>query len=188
MKNEKVKIDERGLVGKILRGERRVFENFYRQHRFQLRWFILARVGKVADVEELTQDTFLAFLDSLPLFSFRSSLKTFLYSIARHEIADYFRRRYAKRALKLVPIVGELAAKELYSTRELSERIDRVYRQLVPEYARILQLKYEEGLSVKQIARKLEMSVKAAESRLFRARKEFQIVYLAVENSETERV
>lgn len=172
------KLIEQDLVGRILRGERQAFEWFFRTHRGDLRRFIQSRVSNEADVEELVQDSFLGFLDSLPLFSFRSRLKTFLYSIASHEVADYFRRRYAKRALRLVPIVGEYVAQELYSSRELSERIDRVYRQLMVEYAVILRLKYEEGWSVARIARKMRLSVKAAESKLFRARKAFQMAYL----------
>jgi len=169
---------EKKLVGKILRGDRRSFEGFFSKQKISLKKYLQFKVGNDDDVEELLQDTFLSFLDSLPLFGFRSSLKTYLYSIARHEIADYYRRRYAKRVLKLVPIVGELAAQEIYSTEELSGQIDKVYREIIPRYAEVLQLKYEEEMSVKQIAKKLRLSVKAAESRLFRARKAFQLVFL----------
>lgn len=178
MENGKWKIDEKKLVSKILQGDRRAFEEFYREHYRLLYRFICSRVGSEADAQELTQDTFLGFLDSLPVFSHRSSLKTYLYSIARHEVADHYRRRYAKRALKLVPLLGDFVAEELYSTAELSHQIDRVYRKIMPEQAAILQLKYEDELSVKQIARHLKTTVKAAESKLFRARKAFQLVYL----------
>jgi len=92
-------------------------------------------------------------------------------------VADYFRRKYAKKALKYVPIVGELVSRELNTTWELSEKIDRVYGEMVPRMAKVLQMKYEEGLSVKEIARNLKISVKAAESKLFRARKEFQLAF-----------
>jgi len=165
------------MVEKILRGERRAFEEFYRKEKKKLEYFVLGKVGNRADAEEIVQDSFLGFLDSLPLFSFRSSLKTFLYSVARHEVADYFRRKYAKKALKYVPIVGELVSRELNTTWELSEKIDRVYGEMVPRMAKVLQMKYEEGLSVKEIARNLKISVKAAESKLFRARKEFQLAF-----------
>ena len=66
---------------------------------------------------------------------------------------------------------------KLYSTQELSKQIDRVYRALGSEYAKILRLKYEEEMSVKEIARKLKMSIKAVESKLFRARRAFQLTY-----------
>ncbi|MBI2010501.1 MAG: hypothetical protein HYS86_05020, partial [Candidatus Chisholmbacteria bacterium] len=100
------------------------------------------------------------------------------YAISRHEVADYFRRRYAKRALKFVPLVGEVVDERLYRSGELSRRIDLVYTRLLPRYAEILRLKYEEELSVKEIATKLKLKVKAVESRLFRARAAFQAVFV----------
>lgn len=177
--NRKKAVDERGLVGRILRGEKLAFERFYQQHKLVLEKYIESRIGNNSDAEEIAQDTFLSFLDSLPLYSFRSNLKTFLYSICKHEIADYFRRKYAKRALRVMPIVGEFVDERLYSTGELSQQIEMVYRRLLPEYTLILRMKYEEGLSVQAIARKLKLSVKAAESKLFRARKAFQVAYSA---------
>ena len=177
----KFKIDEKEMVRKILMGDRGAFEEFYRQNHEELKRFIGSRVGDMRDADELTQDSFLSLLDSLQLFSFKSSLKTFLYSIARHEIADHWRRKYAKRVLKLVPIVGEYVAKEIYSAQELSGKIETTYKKLLPEYMVILRWKYEEGMSIKGIAQKLNMSVKAAESRLFRARKAFQLAYEAAE-------
>lgn len=170
-------MSEKELVKRILRGESKAFEEFYRQNQAGLRRWVGSKVGDSRDAEELTQDAFLSLLDSLPLFSFKSSLKTWLYSIARHEIADHFRRKYAKRVLKLVPIVGEYVAREVYSTQEIAERIERAYRQLVPEYAVMLRLKYEEGWSIKRIAERLKVSMKAAESKLFRARRAFQLAY-----------
>lgn len=170
--------EEKRLVEKILRGERQAFGKFYRKERAGFLGFIAKRVGNFEDAQEIVQDTFLAFLDSLPIFSFRSSLRTFLYSIARHEVADYFRRRYAKRALKFVPLVGEVVDEKLFRSGDLSRRIDRVYGKLLPRYAQVLQLKYEEELSVKEIATKLKLSVKAVESRLFRARAAFQTVFV----------
>lgn len=174
---EETRMSERVLVDKILKGDKGAFERFYKKHRPELKRFMVMKVGDWQDAEELLQDTFLSFLDSLPLFRYKSSLKTFLWSIARHEVLDYYRRRYAKRALKYVPIFKELVDEKLYSTRELSNQIDKVYKKIGREYTRLLELKYEEEMSVKQIARKLKLSVKAVESKLFRARRVFQKKY-----------
>lgn len=168
---------EKVLVGRILRGERRAFDGFYRKYKGELLGFVSKRIGNASDSEEVVQDVFLALLDSLPLYAFKSSLKTFMYAIARHEVADYYRRKYAKRALKVVPILGELVKEDLYCTDELSAQVEKTYQKLVPVYARMLRLKYEDGLSVKEIARLFRLTVKAAESKLFRARKAFQAAY-----------
>jgi len=170
-------MEDKELVRRILRGEKLAFERFYMAHKQVLWQFVVAKVAAEEDAEEIVQDIFLACLDSLPLYSFRSSLKTYLYSIARHEVADYWRRKYAKRVLKVVPLIGEHVADELYNTEELSQKIDYVYARLDREYVCILVMKYEEGLSVKMIAKKLRLTVKATESKLWRARQAFQVAY-----------
>lgn len=170
MKNEE-------LYLKLLRGDKWAFRRFYREVGPKLLQWILTRVGEVDDAEEITQDTFLAFLDSLPAFAGKSSLWTFLVSIAKHEVADYWRKRYAKKALRVVGFVNQVYTERLYSATETAEVIERVYARLLPEEVVVLRLKYEEELSVKEIARKLSLSVKAVESRLFRARHAFQVVY-----------
>ncbi|MBI2010518.1 MAG: hypothetical protein HYS86_05105, partial [Candidatus Chisholmbacteria bacterium] len=71
-----IQAQERELVREILRGEKRAFGRFYRREKAGLLGFIATRVGNFEDAQELVQDTFLAFLDSLPLFSFRSGLRT----------------------------------------------------------------------------------------------------------------
>ena len=168
---------DKELLEKLLVGEKRAFGKFYRLTKKRLENFVMTRVSSKKDAEEIIQDTYLSFLDSLPLFQGRSSLKTFLYSIGRHEVADYWRKIYAKRAIKTVPFVSQVYTEKLYSAAVTAEEIDRVYSKLLPDEVIILRLKYEEEMSVKEIARKLEISVSAAESRLFRARKSFQVAY-----------
>ena len=168
---------EEMILEKILAGDKRAFRDFYKRTRKKISRYVFSKVGSRTDSEEIVQDTYLSFLDSLPLFSRKSLLTTFLFGIARHEVADYWRRSYAKRAIKTVPFVSQVYTEKLYSATVTAEEIDRVYSKLLLEEVIILRLKYEEEMSVKEIARKLEISVKAAESRLFRARKSFQVAY-----------
>lgn len=165
------------LSERLKRGDTRSFRSFYRQTQPKLSRWVEARVADRRDAEEVIQDTYLAFLDSLPLFRGESSLGTFLVSIARHEVADYWRRKYAKKAIKTVPLLSELYVETLYSSVVTACVIERVFSRLLPREVVILRLKYEEGLSLVKIARRLGITVKAAESRLFRARKAFVLVY-----------
>ena len=129
------------------------------------------------------QDTLLAFLDALPLFNHQSSVWTFIVGIAKHEVADYYRKRYAKKVIKSMPLLSELYDQQLHSSDEtaleLRLAIKRVYEQLAPKQKLILQLKYEQGLSITAIARAMGISPKATESLLFRSRLAFQKAYTA---------
>lgn len=155
------------------------FKNFYQKYRGRLLNFILQKVGRPEDAEEILQDTFLSALDSLPLFRKESSFYTWLCSIAKHEIADFYRKQKIKtivfsRFPRLEKIVSQaLGPEAALEGEELEEEIVHCLHSLSEGYSRILRLKYIEGHSYKEIAKKLKESVKTIESRLFRARKAF---------------
>ncbi len=119
----------------------------------------------------------LGLIDSLPLFRGESGLWTFAVSIARHEVADYWRKKYAKKAIKTVPFMDQIYTEQLYAKKKVSQAIERAFERLTDENALIITWKYEEKLSVEEMALRLGVSVKATESRLFRARKAFRVAY-----------
>lgn len=165
------------LDKRVVAGSRSAFHQFYRLTKPKLEAYLNSRVGDARDVEELAQDTYLSFLDSLPLYRGQASLWTFLMSIARHEVADYYRKKYAKRVLELVPFVDKGYTPDLYTARETRDKFVAALNDLLPEQRQLIVWKYELNWSVEQIASKLKITTKAAESRLFRARKAFQGVY-----------
>lgn len=159
------------------------FRQFYKETQPKLVRWLRRRVGEEKDAEELCQDTFISLIDSLPAFRGKSSLWTFLISIARHEVADYWRKRYAKKAILTVPFIDQVYTEKLQGAEVVAEEIERIYHKLLPEERVILIWKYEENLSVAQIATKLKIGIKAAESRLFRARNSFKLAY-AISNGD----
>ena len=142
--------------------------------------WVRARVKDDKDAEEIVQDSYLGLLDSLPLFRGKSSLTTFLVSIAKHEVMDYWRKKYAKKVIQTLPYADHFYTEKLYSGAETAVVIERVYGKLKQNEVQILKWKYEEELTLAEIARKLEISLKAAESRLFRARRAFKVAYATV--------
>lgn len=172
--------DEKVLYRKLRQGNRQAFEGFYAQTYSGLLRRIHLKVSVLSDAEEIAHDVYLSFLDSLPIFAGKSSLKTFLYAIARHEIADYFRKKYAKKIIMTVPFIDHVYNEKLYTSTILNEEIERIYTRLSNEYVVILRLRYEEELKIERIAKRLRLTLKAAESRLFRARKAFQKAYQVV--------
>ncbi|MFC1653711.1 RNA polymerase sigma factor [Patescibacteria group bacterium] len=162
---------------RMLSGDRKVFRKFYEETFQSLGVWVLSRVESVQDAEEIVQDIYLSFLDSLPLFRKKSSLKTFLYAIARHEVNDYWRKKYAKKAIKTIPFIDQIYTEKLYSSAVLNQEIEVVFEKMRSDYVVILRLKYELGFKVVEISEKIGISKKATESRLFRARKDFQATY-----------
>jgi RNA polymerase sigma-70 factor (ECF subfamily) len=176
---------DRKLVEAVLSGKRQAVRRLYGVVEMDLRRYFLSKTQCGEDAEELIQDTFLHVLDALPLFRFQSSLKTFVMGIARHELMDYWRKLYAKRVIRTIPIVRELMSVPLGKreriSRTMHEALEAAYGAIDPEQAQVLRLKYEECLSVKHISELLGKSVKATEALLYRSRKAFQAAYVPVE-------
>ena len=163
--------------------DERVVEELYEKYFQKLLNFILLKIDDPQDAEEILQDTFVSAIDSLPLFSGKSSLFTWLCGIAKHEVADFYRKKKIKTIFfSHFPILEKLASRALGPEEELMEaeikkRIKIVFRKLSEGYGKILRLKYVEGNSVAQVADILGITLKAAESRLSRARFAFRKVW-----------
>src|SRR3954452_18355444 len=55
--------------------------------------FARSRLPRREEAEDLVQDTFIAFLERLPKFRENASVETFLFTILRHKLIDFFRGR-----------------------------------------------------------------------------------------------
>lgn len=150
--------------------------------------FIGRKVGDPADVEDIVQETMIAIYDSLPLFKGKSAFLTWAYGIAKHEISDWYRKRKIKQVVfSRLPFLKDLVSEALgpeltYQEIEAKTKILKTLKKLSEGSARILRLKYIDGLSMRQIALELDLTVKAVESRLTRARLAFQKNYDLEEN------
>lgn len=151
--------------------------------------FISRQVNDPADAEDIVQETLISIYDSLPLFKGQSAFFTWCCSIARHEIADLYRKKKIKQVVfSHLPWLKELVSQALspelaYQELETKKKIVRTLKNLSEGYSRILRLKYVEELTMRQIAQELNLTVKAVESKLTRARLAFQKTYV----SETHR-
>ncbi|MBI3380209.1 RNA polymerase sigma factor [Candidatus Gottesmanbacteria bacterium] len=177
-------MDDKQLVTQILKGNEKALRYFYDKYQPRLLTFITNKIANEKDAEEILQDSLLAALEALRDFSFRSSLFTYICSIANHKVIDFYRRRKIKAIVfskipDVEPLISTLFGPEkLLDEALLKQKIKQTFRNITPRYSKILKLKYVYGYTVSEIARKLSISFKSAESQLFRARQEFALAYL----------
>lgn len=171
------------LVRRVLSGEEKALLEFYRQYSGKALSYIRSKIGDAKDGEEILQDVLMATITAMRDFSGRSILSTFIYAITRNKIADYYRKKRIKQIFfsqtpELWEIISNLAGpEEELEQKILKEKIKTTLEKLDPKYRIILVFKYVYGLPVLTIAKKLSLSLKTIESRLFRARKAFVKVY-----------
>jgi len=174
------------LIRQILARDRRALYFFYRTYTPGLARLINAKVSVREDAEEILQDTLLAFLEALRDFHGQAKLTTFLFAICQHKIVDFYRRRKLKQLVfsqtpQLSTLISPLLnPEEELDTTVLKEKIHQVLGRILPHYRRILVFKYLDDLSVSEIAQKLTITFKSAESQLFRARKAFIQLFLSI--------
>jgi len=168
---------EKLFVQQLKQASPRAVREWYELFHHKVYRFILKKVSTTADAEELTQDVFLSCLKALPLFRGESSIWTWMMHVAQHEVADYYRKRYAKKCILALPLPDFLPTQPVQRAEEISQKVLTVLEVMSQEHREILLMKYLDRKKVAQIATETGKSVKSVESTLFRARDEFKVLY-----------
>jgi RNA polymerase sigma-70 factor, ECF subfamily len=191
-------MEELELIQRMRRGEQRAFDQFFDAYAERLGAFAARRSSlDAAAIEDVVQMTMINAMRGLATFRGGSSLFTWLCQICRNLLADA--RRKAARQPQMQSLDQLSEEKPLAQVIQLtdfrdpldecaddSERgaVRQAINGLPPHYARILELRYGDELTVPEIAAVLRLSESAAESQLVRARQAFRNVWQQTEKHE----
>lgn len=170
------------LVQRVIHGEPEAVSQFYRLYAPKIERYLIKRLP-VDDAKEITNDVFIDAIDSLVNLKTEDNVLGWLCRIAHHKAVDFYRKRKIKSILLstlpfLEPLAAEIDQPEFQLEKKiLRARIQKVFYIISEKYRRILRLYYEEEYSIKEIATILNLSSKATESLLFRARQSFKEGY-----------
>lgn len=177
------------LANRVLEGDQRSFDAFFRQYYPRLYRFALVRLDRDQDLaDETAQLVLCQALDKLHTYRGEAPLFAWLCTFCRYEI--HKQRKARNRAQGDVELTEDdpsvsaaldslLAASasdpdvETYQL-EVGRLVQVAMDQLPTLYADVLEAKYVKDLSVEEIAGQLDKSTKATESILTRARKAFR--------------
>lgn len=137
----------------------------------------LGHLGNADDVEDVLQEVFLSAYRYADRFQGRSSLKTWLTSIADNQCFTHLRRkqRWVQREhlAALIEIYENgKGAEEAVHGREKQRLVAGVMAQLSPRSREILSLRYWLDLSLEEIAQTLGIGLSATKMRLLRAHRQ----------------
>ncbi|MDD2483070.1 MAG: sigma-70 family RNA polymerase sigma factor [Candidatus Shapirobacteria bacterium] len=159
-------------------------EDFYNKYYLGVKKFVSQKIDDEGVAEELTNDIMLAAIMCRPNFDGKCNEFSWICSIAKHKIIDYYRKKKLKTILFSVsPNFEEIADKALTPERdvlknELKEEIKKTFKELGKGYKDILRLKYIDEMKVSEIAKSLRLTIKAVESKLIRAKKKFREAWI----------
>lgn len=83
---------DRLLVRQIGQGDPQAWADLIARYEGRLLAFVERRLRDRAASEDVVQETFVGFLNSLPNFDERRELQTYLFTIAAHKLTDHLRR------------------------------------------------------------------------------------------------
>lgn len=136
------------------------------------------------DADDLAQDIFVRAFEGLDGFRGDASFSSWLYRIAVNRCRDYARREQlnpgSARQVERVEFAGDAprpatrTPEEELERKELGRRLREALEALQPEYAVPFLLKYERGLSYKEMSDLLGATVGSLKVRVHRARKALQ--------------
>mgnify|MGYP000470571273 CR=1 FL=1 len=179
---------DRSLAAKVAQGDAAAFDKFFKEYFPRLFRFALGRVDNdPAQAEEVVQRTMCIVVRKMGTYRGEALLFTWLCQICRNETVAVFRQRRLELADPL-PIEDHPAVQAALESAagtddrpESAQRRDEIahfvkttLEHLPSSYATALELKYVQGMSVAEIADRLGVSDKAAESVLSRARAAFK--------------
>jgi RNA polymerase sigma-70 factor, ECF subfamily len=151
-----------------------------------LKRFIVRRVSDEQIAEDILQDVFLKFHNGIADLNDERRIQAWVYQIARNAIVDHYRGFHGSTELP-----DDLAAPEADDAevvRQLARSLRGMVEQLPEEYRLALELTAFEGLTQKEVAERLGLSLSGAKSRVQRARAKLRVMLLDCCHFEFDRL
>jgi RNA polymerase sigma-70 factor (ECF subfamily) len=169
------------LLQKIQNGDQNGFKEFYHLHFFKLYQFAYSFVHSKETSEEIANDVFLGLWQKKDLLSSINNIQVYLYVSVKNASLNYLRQHNLPVPVSVDDLCVDhfplVANPELLLTqRELQQQIREAIEQLPPRCRLVFKLVKEDGLSYKQVASILDLSVKTVDSQLCLALKKLAAI------------
>lgn len=132
-------------------------------------------VQSVDEAKDLCQDVFLHVFIKLKSFKGNSKFSTWLYSVTYNFCVNYLNRdkerqmsKYSTPVEEEFNLAIEVSEYSLFQMR--SDRLEKAMLLIPPEDKMILQMKYQDDISIKELQEVLKISESAVKMRLSRAK------------------
>ena len=155
-----------------------LIQQLVERHQYRLVRYLIYLTGRRDHVDDLVQETWLRVLERGHRYDSRFRFEPWLFAIARHLAIDHLRKRRdlsldtgsspdrdspSEPTTKNDPSAFEMAART-----EDALRLSASFNVLHPIYREVLLLRFQEDLSLQEIAKTVEAPVSTVSSRIYR--------------------
>lgn len=162
------------LLQLVQQQDEHAFAVLYERHYLPLCRKAFQRIPSTPKVEEIVQDVFVTLWSKAPSLNTDSHVKGYLYATLKNKILHQLRMEYTRSFYmeKLKNLVGDQAENRsllaIYA-QETEEYIHRIVTTLSPQCREAFILSRFEGLSYKEIAERMQLSVNTVEKHVAKA-------------------
>jgi|SRR4030095_1230916 len=153
-----------------------LLEHTYLNLRSGLKSFIYSRVNDKHLAEDILHDVFLKAHSNIDKLRDSAKLESWIYRIARNAIIDHYRSKKPAEELERIDIKD--TKEELSAIKKLEPSVRKFIKNLPLKYREALILTEYKGLSQAELAKRLNLSLPAAKSRVQRAKKLLKEMFL----------
>lgn len=170
--------DEKSEIAQGLRRrDPDLLDRLIEQYQHRLLRYLMSLTRNRATAEDLFQETWIRVLERGRQYDGKHEFSAWLFSVSRHLAIDFFRRKQPASLDGLLededkpmdpPASVQPSAFDLVAHRELSERIAAGLDRVAAEYREALVLRFQEGLSLEEIAVVTGAPLGTVKSRVYR--------------------
>ena len=163
-------VDECALIERFQRGEQDVFNELIVRYQGKIYSLVYKHVPNPETAKDLCQEIFIKAYQALPRFKGESAFYSWIYRIAINRCIDFIRQQNRKRTVSFDELSPTICENNLIfndsaprppdqaESSELGQIIGKAVSQLPPGQQRVFNLRYHEGLQLKEIAARLDRS------------------------------
>jgi RNA polymerase sigma-70 factor (ECF subfamily) len=179
---ERVQLDDRTLVERILGGDRDLFTTLVGRYEKRLINYVYRITHRYEDAHDLAQEIFVKVYLALDRYDPKYQFSTWLFRIAQNSAIDALRKKSIAEVPLARPTEEEPGGKErefaddgvspyrALKNKQLSAAIDKAVEQLPNDYRELIQLRHFAELSYDEIASMKKLPLGTVKNKLFRAR------------------
>lgn len=161
------------VIQKLQASDRDALRLLFQEHYKDVCKAVFRYVKNKATVEDLAQDVFMKLWEKRETISINSSIGAYLYRMGVNEAISYLRKQQRQTQNETSRLAfadtSTPSVEDQYLHAELDQRIVNAIDALPPRCQLIFKLSRFEGLSYREIAEKLELSIKTVENQMGKA-------------------
>ncbi|MDR0433536.1 MAG: RNA polymerase sigma factor, partial [Gracilibacteraceae bacterium] len=163
------------LYRRFVEGDTKAFEQLVGLYELELSQFISGMIRDSHETKHLVIETFAQLAASAGQFKGASSLKTYLFTIAKNLTMRLLKKRGREKHLSLEDVLQEAprtdeALEALWMRKEIREMLHAAMQKLKMEHREVLLLLYMEEMSYREAGRVMVKSERQIEGLAYRAK------------------